>query len=505
MAREGASPLPCRGQPREEESPLALLGLDIGTTHVKACAYDEDGRLLSSSRRRTPTTWLPGGGAEYDAGSVEDATFDAAAEVISATEPPQAMGVSSVGEAGFLLGEDGAALAPAIAWFDGRAARQAARWRERLDPRELFSRTGLHPNPLFSACKMEWTRDRAPDVWQRAVHWLGIAEYAVFRMTGSRGTDPSLATRTMLYHLTNGGWDEALCALAGIPAELLPPIRPSGTGPGELSAEAAWRLGAREGVPVVVCGHDHICGSFGAGAAGPGEIVDSMGTAEASLLTLPRPPLDDAGYDLGLPTGSHVLPETFYVAATLPRSGGLVEQLVALLGGRDEDLVRWTGEAAELAPGAGGACLPPADEDPGANGLLLASLGQESGPGHLLRAVLEGLTLQLHSDLQRAMRVAEIEPSRITLLGGGAQSRLWAKLKADVSGLPVRVATDPECVARGAAMLAGIGAGIFPDAYSVPKPEYGAVIEPSGEHEEYARIYAEVYGPLREGRDRTGL
>jgi len=480
-----------------------LLGLDIGTTHVKARAYDEEGRLLASARRKTPTKWLPGGGAEYHAFPLEEAIFDAAAEVIATAGPPQAIGVSSVGEAGFLVDDGGAALAPAIAWFDGRAATQAARWRDRLDLRDLFARTGLHPNPLFSACKMEWTRDNAPDVWERAEGWLGIAEYSVFRMTGERGTDPSLAGRTMIYRLAGGEWDEELCGLAGIPVDFLPPVYPSGRGPGKLLAEAAARLGAREGVPVVVCGHDHICGSFGAGAAGPGEIVDSMGTAEASLLTLPFPPLDDAGYGLGLPAGSHVLPETYYLAATLPRSGGLVEQLVSLLGGGEEDLVRWTEEASSLAPGAGGACLPPTDEDPGEDGLLMASLGQESSPGHLLRAVLEGLTLQMHSDLRRAMKVSEITPSRITLLGGGARSRLWAKLKSDVSNLPVRIVADPECVARGAALLAGVGTGVFPDTESVPAPEYGACIEPSGEHAEYERLYAEVYGPLRKRARRN--
>ncbi|MDQ3237524.1 MAG: FGGY family carbohydrate kinase [Actinomycetota bacterium] len=486
-----------------EEYTLTLLGLDIGTTHVKARAYDEEGRLLASARRKTPTNWLPGGGAEYHAGPLEQAIFDTAAETIAAAGPPRAIGVSSVGEAGFLVDENGAALAPAIAWFDGRASPQAARWKERLAPRELFIRTGLHPNPLFSACKMEWTQENDPEVWARANGWLGIAEYAVFRMTGERGTDPSLAGRTMLYRLASGEWDEELCELAGIPVDFLPPVYPSGSGPGELSKEAAEKFGAREGVPVVVCGHDHICGSFGAGAAGPGEIVDSMGTAEASLLTLRFPPLDDAGYELGLPAGSHVMPQTYYLAATLPRSGGLVEQLVALLGGGGDDLARWTEEAAALAPGKGGACLPPTDDDPGENGLLMAALGQESSPGHLLRAVLEGLTLQMNSDLRRATRVSEVEPSRITLVGGGARNPLWAKLKADVSNLPVRVVADPECVARGAALLAGVGAGIFPDTESVPTPEYGAYIEPSGEHAEYERLYAEVYEPLRERAGRN--
>ena len=482
-----------------------LLGIDIGTTHVKARLYDEAGGLLADARRRTPTTRLPDGGAEYAPEALEEAAFGAAREAIEKAGPPRAIGVASMAESGFLLGQDGEALAPAMAWFDGRPAPQADRWRNRIDAAELFARTGLHVTPLPTACKLEWLRENSPDLFGRAAGWLGMSEYLVFRMTGGRATDPSLAGRTMLYDVGAGRWDEGLCDLAGVPIGLLPPVHGSGTVLGGLTRQAARRLSAPAGTPVVVAGHDHICGAFGAGATAPGEIVDSMGTAEALLLTLTEPPLDRTGHALGLPVGRHVLPERFYVAATLPRSGGLVEQLKQLLGGAGDDLARWTGEAAGLAPGGGGVCLPPVDERPGSDGLLLCALGEGRGPGHLLRAVLEGLTLKMNHELWRAVSASGTTPSRITLLGGGAQSGLWARLKADAAGLPVRVVSDPECVARGAALLAGVGAGVFSGRGSVPAPDYEAALEPSGEHAEYERLYKEVHEPLRERLETAGL
>ena len=475
---------------------------------MKARAYDEDGRLLSDARRPTPTKSLPHGGAEYAADALEEAAFGTAREVVARAGPPKAIGIASMAESGFLLGDRGEALAPAIAWFDGRTAPQAGRWRGRMAPRELFSRTGLHITPLFSACKLEWLRENSPGLFARARGWLGMSEYLAFMMTGERATEPSLAGRTMLYGLRENEWDEKLCGLAGVPSGLLPPVRAAGTVLGGLTPEAARRLSAPAGTPVVLAGHDHICGAFGAGATAPGEVVDSMGTAEASLLTLTDPPLDGPGYDLGLPVGRHVLPGSYYVAATLPRSGGLVEQLKRLLEGTDDDLARWTREAAGLSPGGGGVCLPPSDEEPGADGLLLCALGNGGRPGHLLRAVLEGLTLEMNHDLTRAITVSGTRPSRITLVGGGAQSGLWARLKADASGLPVRVVSDPECVARGAALLAGVGVGVFSGTGSVPAPDYEAALDPSGEHAEYARLYAEIHEPLRArlGRlDMSGL
>lgn len=475
---------------------MTLLGIDIGTTHVKARAYDEDGRLLADARRPTPTRRLPGGGAEYAAGDLEEAAFGAAREAIESAGPPEAIGVASMAESGFLLGEDGLALAPAIAWFDRRTTPQARRWKERMDAGELFVRTGLHLTPLFSACKLEWLKENAPDLFGRAAGWLGMSEYLVFKMTGERATEPSLAGRTMLYDIRGGGWDEELCDLAGVPTGLLPPVHEAGTVLGGLTPEAAGRISARAGTPVTVAGHDHICGAFGAGATASGEIVDSMGTAEASLLTLTDPPLDAAGHALGLPVGRHVLPGRYYVAATLPKSGAVVEQLKNALDGTSDDLARWAVEAAALSPGEGGVCLPPSDEDPG-DARLLCTLGNGIGPGHLLRAVLEGLTLKMNHDLARAVGASGTTPARITLVGGGAQSALWAQLKADASNLPVRIVSDPECVSRGAALLAGVGAGVFPDTGSVPALDYEADLQPSGEHAEYARLYAEVHEPLR--------
>jgi sugar (pentulose or hexulose) kinase len=128
-----------------------LLGVDIGTTHVKACAYGEDGRFLGASRRSTPTRRLRASGAEYDARAVEHAVFEVIRQVTERFGSPRAIGVASMAESGFLLDGSGEPLAPAIAWFDGRTAPQAARWMERMDPLELFSRTGLHLAPRCSA------------------------------------------------------------------------------------------------------------------------------------------------------------------------------------------------------------------------------------------------------------------------------------------------------------------------------------------------------------------
>jgi xylulokinase len=324
-----------------------------------------------------------------------------------------------------------------------------------------------------------------------------MAEYLVFRMTGEKSTDPSLAGRTMLFGIEAGEWDEELCGLAGVPPDLLPPVYTAGAGPGRLLSSAAAGVLVPPDIPVVVCGHDHVCGAFGAGVIEPGEVADSMGTAEGALIMLREPLFDATVYDLGLSIGRHVLPQSFYLGAGLPEAGGAVAWLLRLLEGTEEDLARWTGEAAALAPGEGGVFLPLVRGV--GDGVLFYALGEESRPAHLLRAVLEGLTLEIDAALKRAAQAVEVELSGITVLGGGARNALWRQLKADVSGKRVRAVCEPECVARGAAMLAGIGAGIYEDHSSVPGPEHEPYAHmPSGDQAVYERLYSEVLRPLRE-------
>lgn len=473
-----------------------LLGVDIGTTHIKACMYDEGGSFFGGVHRPTPTRRLSDGGAEYDASAIEQVAFEAMRQASEECGPPQAIGITSIGESGFLVDRAGEPLAPAIAWFDRRSAPQATRWQERMDTLGLFFRTGLHPAPLHSACKLEWLKDNSPEVWKNTAGWLGMAEYLVFRMTGERNTDPSLASRTLLFRIDRGEWDEELCELAGVPPELLPPVREAGTGSGRLFESIAREISAPAGIPVVVCGHDHVCGVFGTGATKPGEVVDSIGTAEACLFTLHSPPLNREMYDLDLLVGRHVVPGSFYVANTLPKSGGAVEWMLRLLDGDEEDLSRWTEQAQTLSSGEGGVFLPRLDGE--GDGMVLCALSEDGHPAHFLRAMLEGLTLEINITLEHAAQATGIELKNLTLLGGGAKNALWRQLKADVSGLSAYTVSDLQCVARGAAMLAGVGIGVFRNYDSVPTPDYEPHIhKPSGEQPVYERLYSEVYEPLR--------
>ena len=481
---------------------MMLLGVDIGTTHIKARMYDEEGSFLGGAHRPTPTRRLPNGGAEYGASAIERVVFEAIRQVSEQVGPPQAIGITSIGESGFLI--DGEALVPAIAWFDGRTAPQAARWRERMDSFDLFSRTGLHRAPLYSACKLEWLKENSLEAWKQTTGWLGIAEYVVFRMTGEKGTDPSLASRTMLFRIDRGQWDEELCELAGVPLELLPPVHGAGVCSGGLLASVAREISAPAGIPVAVCGHDHVCGAFGTGATKPGEVVDSIGTAEACLLTLHAPPPDKVGYDLNLSVGRHVLPKSFYLATTLPESGGAVEWLLNLLNGREEDLSQWTDSAEALSPGEGGVFLPLLQGED--SKMALCALNKDGRPEHFLRAVLEGLTIEIDVALKRAATAAGIELAGLTLMGGGARNALWRQLKADASGLSVYTVSDLECAARGAAMLVGVGDGTFADHDSVPAPKHEPDIHrPCGERDVYERLYYEVHEQLRSqfGRARS--
>ena len=173
-----------------------------------------------------------------------------------------------------------------------------------------------------------------------------------------------------------------------------------------------------------------------------------------------------------------------------------MDWMLRLLEGDEEDLSRWTDLAEALSPGEGGVFLPLLHGE--GYRIAFCALNKDGHPGHFLRALLEGLTLEIDAALKRAARATGIELKGLTLMGGGAKNVLWRQLKADASGLSVHTVSDRECVARGAAMLAGVGTGIFEGHNSVPAPRYEPHIHrPSGEQVVYERLYSEVHEPLR--------
>lgn len=488
-----------------------LLGLDLGTTNCKALAIDSLGEVAASATMPTPIAPQsadPQSSPEYDATGLWSVSAQLIRQVTATLQPDQriaALAVASMGEAGVLIDRDGAPLAPILTWHDRRTLPYVDWWRERLTPAELYRVTGLPLDYIYSANKLLWYREHCPELWARARAWLCVADWITFCLTGEQTTAYNMASRTMLFDIQKRMWSQELLELARLPHDFMPAARPSGEIVGAVTLEAARMTGLRQGTPVVVGGHDHICAAIAAGVIAPSIVLDSAGTAEALMVTLDAPILEGAVVSSGMCCGCHSVAGRYYLLGGIP-NGAIVSWLGRTLYGDDSlaTLEQLMSDAAAAAPGADGVWFVPhlggsgpPDPDPYAAGAWLG-VRLKHTRRELARAVLEGLGYSLRALLESIEQFGDCRIGELRSVGGGARSQWWQTLKADILGVPIQVPAVTDVTAQGAALLAGIGVGSFADARAAAQTfRPVARFAPEDKHARYATAYREIFIKLQ--------
>ena len=271
----------------------AIIGIDVGSTSVRAIAFDVTGHRLAVGSRPTPLRRLETGG-EYDPDALFAAAVDALSDVSSELNgrPVAGIAATSIGESCVLVDEAGRSLAPSIAWYDKRTLPQTQSIERALGRERIFEITGHAAEPIFTLTKLLWMREHWPDALTGARRVLMIADWIAFRLCGVMASEPMLASRTLYFDIRDRCWSGELLALAGLNDRLPAPLKPSGTALGPLRSEVLSQTGLA-GKPVVgVGGHDHIVGAMVAGLLGEGLVVDSAGTAEGLMTAAPSPLMD---------------------------------------------------------------------------------------------------------------------------------------------------------------------------------------------------------------------
>jgi sugar (pentulose or hexulose) kinase len=428
-----------------------LLGLDVGTTAVKAAVIDGAGIELAYGR--VPTPWrLVVGGAEIEPDALLRAALDASADALGGIPDGvvAAVGVASMAETGVLLDAHGRPLAPAIAWHDARGGDEAKRLAAELGAEAVAARTGLPASALCALAKYRWMRDHWPQT-AFGTRWLTVAEWIVHGLGGDPAPELSLASRTGFYDLhARRPWRQAL-EWAGAPDGFAGAPVPAGTPMGHVDGGVLPR--ARTAA-LTVGGHDHLSAAVGAGAAGEGDVLDSAGTAEAFVrATAPLPPATVArAVAAGLTVGWHAIPERqAVVGATW--SGAALERVLALLGVPVEQ--RDELESAALDCDPGGLELRGIGEDT----LALAGIGRDASPAGAYRAALEVVGAAGADVLARIAEIAG-PPRRLVVTGGWATGVCARAVKQRRLG-PFEHSAAISIGAGGAALAAGAAAGLW--------------------------------------------
>ena len=479
-----------------------LLGLDLGTSSVKALLMDESGAALGE------------GSAPYSVraprpGWAESSPDDWWAAVLRATEAAvgrrgaevKALGLSGQMHGVVLADGRGLPLRPAVLWADARSGGELSAYRG-LDE-NLRRRLANPPAVGMAGPSLLWLRGHEPGYYASARWALQPKDWLRMRLTGKAAAEPSDASATLLYDLLADDWAYAAVEDLGLRAELLAPLVPSAGVAGTLTGEAAGALGLREGLPVAAGGADTAAAMLGAGLLGPGTAQLTVGTGGQIVTPKDAPDPDPHGR-------THLyraaVPALWYSMAAIQNAGLALEWVRKMLGVSWEEVYE---EAFSVPPGAGGVAFLPylSGErtprfDPDARGVW-TGLGLDHTRGHLLRAALEGVAFALREGLEALEDLGSSAPE-LRLAGGGSSGEPWRQLLADVLGRPLWLLPDEISAvasARGAAFLAGLASGVYPTAADTlaltPEPERS--IRPGEAHYEaaytrYLELYPRLYG-----------
>ena len=423
----------------------ALVGLDVGTSGVKAIAISETGDVVARAERSYPLSTPRPGWAEQDPEDWWRAAEAALAELTGsdAVTERSPIGLSGQMHGLVVLDEHERVLRPAILWNDQRTAAECAEIEERVGLARLIELTGNRALTGFTAPKLLWLRNHEPETYARIRHVLLPKDYVRLRLDGRRAIDAADASGTLLFDVANRRWSDDVLDALELPREWLPPVH--------------------ESTEIAAAG-DQAAGALGVGIDRPGPLSIVLGTSGVVFAALadyrPEP-------HARLHTFCHAVPATWHAMGVMLSAAGSLQWLHDALGGApyDElfhDAEQWPPGAEGLLfqPYLAGERTPHADPDARA---AFTGLTLRHDRGALTRAVLEGVSYGLRDSLELLREVGvETEVGRVS--GGGARSELWLKIVASVLGLPLERTAAEEGAAYGAALLGGVAAGVFADA-----------------------------------------
>ncbi|MGQ9554200.1 MAG: xylulokinase [Anaerolineae bacterium] len=480
-----------------------LLGIDLGTSSLRAAVVDEHGCILGLGQQEYGIDVpRPGWAEQYVNAWWEGAVRAVRQSLQQARITPTAIhgiGLSGQMHGTVLVDVEGCAIAPAIIWADTRSSKEAQSINEALGAERLVAVAGNRASPGFMAATLAWLGEHEPGLLERARYALLPKDYLRLRLTGEAATEPSDASASLLFDITKWQWSQTLIEAVGVDSRLLPPLVPSTAVTGGLQAVVAEELGLLPGTPVVAGAGDQAAQAVGNGVIEENEASSTIGTGGQVFQPCRCPTADPL---LRVHCFCHALPHTWYLMGAMLAAGLSLRWWRDTLGlTGSEAYSTLDGEAQAVPPGAGGLLFLPyllgertPHMDPAARGAFIG-LALHHGRGHLARAIMEGVAFALCDGLAVLSELAP-RPRRVVASGGGAKSRLWLQIQADVFGLPMATVAGIERAVVGAAMLAGIGTGIF-DGFEQAREScvvYDDVIKPDKDR---AKLYQAMFEQYR--------
>ncbi|GCF08818.1 xylulokinase [Dictyobacter arantiisoli] len=461
----------------------SLLGIDLGTTGVKAALFAaEDGHVIADAfvdyelyhphpgwAEQQPAEWWQATISAIRSCLIEGARLGVSAEDV------RGLGLSGQMHGVVLLDSNQQVLRPCIIWADQRSDAQCKWITEKVGASKLIDYVSNPALTGFSAPKLLWIRDNEPEIFARAQTMLLPKDYIRYRLTGVLAMEISDAAGTCLLDVKHGQWSQEVLTALELNPSLLPPVVPAATASGTITAEVADLTGLRQGTPVAGGGADNACGAVGNGVVEPGLALVSIGTSGIVLAHAQSPQVDASGPVPRVHTFNHAVPNAWYLMGVTQGAGLSFHWLRDNIGLPEHALERWTGidsyellarEAAGVSAGSDGLVFLPYLQgertphlDAYARGGWIG-LTASHDRRHLIRSVLEGVAFSL-KDCYSIIREQGLELNQLRATGGGAKSPIWRQIIADVLGVELVTTNASEGPAFGAALLAGVAGGVY--------------------------------------------
>lgn len=461
-----------------------ILAHDLGTSGNKATLFSEDGRLIKSEVFSYNTHYFNDTWVEQNADDWWDAVCKTSNSLITSTgvDPGE---IGAISFSGQMMGclcvdRDGKPLRPSIIWADQRAQAQVAQIEAHMSQQEFYHIAGHRNTASYGVQKLMWIRDNEPEIYEQTYKVLNAKDYIVLKLTGKFYTEPSDANSMTCFDLNTFQWSEKILKYADIDPDKLPEIKPSTFIAGGVTARAAAKTGLMEGTPVVMGGGDGVVANIGCGSIAPGKTYCCMGTSAWITTTAEKPIFDE---QMRTVTWAHVIPGLYAPNGTMQYAGGSYNWLKNTIctmeaykaEKEDTSPYLYMNELiAESTVGANGTIFLPyllgeraPRWNPDAKGAWIG-MKPETTRGDILRSVLEGVTMNLSICLD--ILRTQIEIDEITVVGGGAKGAVWRQIMADVYNAKIQVPSLlEEGSSMGAAVIGGVGAGIFKDFTAIDR------------------------------------
>jgi xylulokinase len=480
-----------------------VLGIDVGTTALKAVALDRERGVVAQVERDHELLSVHPGWAEEDPEQWWATTCDAIRTLLTTipAEEIAAIGVSGMVPAMVLLDASGQPLRPSIQQNDARSIVEVKELQAAVDLREFFTITGGMPNQQNIDPRWRWLRQHEPDIVARTAYLCGSYDFIVYRLTGQLSLEENWAAESGLYDIRQHRWHTPYLEHAGIDAAILPPVRQPTEIVGGISEAVAGQTGLRVGTPVVAGSADHVAAGLASGLVQNGDVLLKFGGAGDLLYCADLPEPDPHFY-----FDYHDIPGLTLISGCMATSGSLVKWFAHELT-EGVPLAALDAEAEQVPPGAGGIIALPyflgektPIFDPSARGVF-AGVMLHHTRAHLYRAILESVCYGFAHHLL-LLREAHRPIRRICAADGGSRSRLWMQIAADVVDYPLQVIAGEAASALGAAYVAAMGIGMFTDWHEITRfITAGPIYQPQKEHVAYYQkgfaLYRDLYRRLQ--------